>query len=769
VTTEDALKAALAQTQMEDSQEIREILATVTAVQQQAAANKGTGSGTSGAGSSGGGGGGSTAAPSGGCPNVAVACSATPATASGSTGGGGNTGGSVGGGGAGGGGATPSAPAKIDTNLGPLTLPGATVDFDQALKFRAAAALLQEVALLNHYVRDAAVAAGTKPYIVRMLVTVLPAARNEPYDAYTTVTFFEDTDRSIEPLRSFPYRNLLRKINADRAGREADKAEGLDPKPRTMNDWSPEDEDVINRLEGTAGWHRCAGRPVSVIPLLVTDDLESSLHSNSFQRIRDLALAAQALLNTTSVTAGARSHAEDLDKTLNRNLNSIYTVGQVAPNAIQARLGAIFNNGRFVTVPRTYSVSLLILVGTGAKYEKTPIAYEMVPCPSVSFVAHSRMRDAITGRFLRDRDDWTWRDLTRELVATLDMRGKDAFDDAERLLDDAARADYDAFDQHFRGRDVRTAYTKAIAIAQSGGRSAGVFRLSLSDARLPAVGERAALIDDGKAMRLTLGPGRNLLRDRIDGTVKVQLTDRWLILKATNVDVTPDGRTALLTFPSVTDLIAKPSEQTYYAEVRLAAGLREWQSTYNETWFPSEPVSPRPLPESAPGAPRLCLDRLRGLLADLVAPQVCKARAENVIHSDEIPISYFATLKSPTMQPEFTLKLPSRRILAQKDGTGELMIELRSTDSKKPAQVHFQVADAFIDTVLPAVPLIGADHVASDGAYLLKLKNLIPKTQVTVRAFVLDNNTEKGATSDIADVIAKEEPPKDQAGAKEKP
>ncbi len=61
---------------------------------------------------------------------------------------------------------------------------------DPLLKYSAATALYQEVQLLNRYVRHAARMRGFVPYVVRLQVTLLPRARNEPYDAYTSLAFF---------------------------------------------------------------------------------------------------------------------------------------------------------------------------------------------------------------------------------------------------------------------------------------------------------------------------------------------------------------------------------------------------------------------------------------------------------------------------------------------------------------------------------------------------------------------------------------------------
>lgn len=764
VTTDQALNAAIAQTRSQDTQVVREFLATITAAKQAGTGKSGGTTGSSGGSGSGSGSSESQAsasAPAATCPNVTVVCTgAAPASASTSASGG-SSGSSGGGSGGSSGASAPSAPPAIATNLGALALPSATVDVDPALKLRAAAAYLQEAALLNHYVRDAAVRTGTKPYIVRMLISVLPSARTEPNDIYSTISFFTDTNPRIKPLRSFYYRTYMNSavesLNRDDIQRKA----------------------VVANLEELVKRQGCTGEPVSVIPLLVTDDIESSLHSNTADTIRDLALAVQAAVNGAGVNAGGRIHAEDLEKTLNRNLNSIYTVGQAAPNVIQARLGAAFSNGQFVTVTRTYSLSLLLLVPTGERFnEDSPIAREIIPCSSLKFVAHTRMRDARSGELLRAGDGWAARELTKQLLAASELHAR-SFSDAEMLLDDARNDSYDAFKSHFRGMAgasstadavLQRVYTRAVAVVQANGESSGKFAISLNEAAMPDIRQHFSLLDDGKILRLNLGGGQDLLRDRLEATVKVQLPapERWAIIKADSVDVSPDGRTARFTFPSLASVSDKGNPTTY-AEVHYARGLRAWQTSYNASWYTTEYPTPRAVVTEADEA--ACCVRLSRFLGQIVANRVCSARAEGFIEKDELPISYVKQPEKKPTPPLFTLALPSQHIMAADDGTGELMIEIRSKDPTKPVSVHFTVSQGgFIDSVAPATLMSGADHVAPDGAYTLKLKSLIAKNPVTVSAFVLDGANQSSMTTAQADVVSKEKPAaKPASTSEEKP
>lgn len=84
----------------------------------------------------------------------------------------------------------PTFPAGVTS---PLTK---QLALEPMLKYAAATALLQEVRLLNRYVEDAVQRHDYQAYVVRLQVSVMPSARNEPIDAYTTASFFIGDDGS---------------------------------------------------------------------------------------------------------------------------------------------------------------------------------------------------------------------------------------------------------------------------------------------------------------------------------------------------------------------------------------------------------------------------------------------------------------------------------------------------------------------------------------------------------------------------------------------
>ncbi|MCC6151849.1 MAG: hypothetical protein IT461_16490 [Planctomycetes bacterium] len=94
-------------------------------------------------------------------------------------------------------GATLGAPGSLPSKKDILEQP---IDIDPFMRHAAAAALFQEVRLLNRYIRDAAMREGYRALVVRVQVNLMPAARNEPYDAYTTLSFFPPRGGSSGPV-----------------------------------------------------------------------------------------------------------------------------------------------------------------------------------------------------------------------------------------------------------------------------------------------------------------------------------------------------------------------------------------------------------------------------------------------------------------------------------------------------------------------------------------------------------------------------------------
>jgi hypothetical protein len=617
--------------------------------------------------------------------------------------------------------AAAAAPANP---LGTLTLPSTTVGLDRSLKYQAAASLLQYVTGIDNYVRDAAIRRAARPYLVRLLVTLLPSARLEPYDAYSTISLFESATAKESLLETTAAKSILSlKPTLDcqdkdqRATKDCHK--GSQPKI-TNSDTKPEPEPISD----------CQGRPIDVLPLLVTDNLESSLHSAAVDRIRDFALAIQAFSGNTSVAGNTRARSEDANKTLNNNLNSLLTLAQLAPNTIEARMGATFANGNFEMIPRTYTVTVIALVPTGG----TGIKNEIIPCSDLTFTAQTRMRDAERGTLL---PAWPVDPINRQLKQLADNWGlqydRSTRSDFYDLVMQAEAGSFDGFKRRLEviahrqkpswitAERARMIWGEVVALSTLTGRSSGDFQVPLREVKFFNDGTHGTLVDDGKTTTLRLTGGLNIAGDRLYGTLRVTANDQDFYINNTEASVDLDGRSATLKFDSLYKLLKKKPPTKVNATVEYDQGAREWQwvSAYTRVWWPQHPVKPGEIDYKL-------------------------TRAGDRFREDPIPYILSVDDQKELTKPGFTMTVPSRSIHPDHAGIGQLAVEFRSTDKKKPQSVHFGVTGgAFIDRVVPDVPLSGAERIVqTDSAFVLTLKNLIPGSAVKLHAFRLDGDNE---------------------------
>ncbi|MEQ1895690.1 MAG: hypothetical protein ABL998_24385, partial [Planctomycetota bacterium] len=230
---------------------------------------------------------------------------------------------------------------------------------DAMLEYQAATSLYQEVQLLNRSVGDAAIPSGYRPYLVRLQVSLLPHRRNEPYDAYTTLSFF------------CPH---------DPAGGGAGGGGGAAPELRheppgtTLRDA----EVSLRRL--------LPGNGPCVLPLIATDNLEGSLQSRSSQESTNLALAMLGFPGEFASELRAELFQSQLQAQIQaRDLNSLLTVARLSENSLRVRLGAQQQaTTKYAMVPRNHYVTLLLMVPEGAP-------------PVVDLVARTVLVDTETG------------------------------------------------------------------------------------------------------------------------------------------------------------------------------------------------------------------------------------------------------------------------------------------------------------------------------------------------------------------------------------
>lgn len=238
-------------------------------------------------------------------------------------------------------GTAPSSPlpAISAPNASTLTGPTGTIAMDPFLTYKAGAAVFDEVAMLNTFVLNAAQRRGYVPYLARIQVSLAPLAHYMRYDAYVNMSLFSSCD--VE------YRNSI-------------------------------------------------GNPVIVVPLLVTDDVESGQSTKIASLMRQLGLALGGTVSNVALQAAVASLKSEIDAELANDFNSLYMVSRVTENTIRLRFGAATNaKSGYAMLTQTHDVSVLLLV----KKSDTP---ETPQCgtPQVAIHTATQLRDASTGKEL---------------------------------------------------------------------------------------------------------------------------------------------------------------------------------------------------------------------------------------------------------------------------------------------------------------------------------------------------------------------------------
>ncbi|MCA9319760.1 MAG: hypothetical protein KDB53_03445 [Planctomycetes bacterium] len=348
--------------------------------------------------------------------------------------------------------------------------PDRPLGIEPSLQYTLATALNQEVQILNRYVRNAAQREKYRPYLTRIQVSLMPKARNAPYDAYTTISFFPAGDGIGTQAPQWPRMNALGAdtklvtLLDDDLRRRLQSLAGCNPavrewqrtmsaldslayrlrdennEPRTKSGAyaSPEARHAVRqdlyalqhalrrkdfveslpkdsrsvvasseRRRLLAKWTKnietmcreisefdTPSRTPVVVPLLVTDSIESADSSRSTNIVRQLALALSGVIGSFSLGANAESFSDHLLTTVGHDYNSLYTVSRLSDNTLRVRMGAFLQNtSHFAMVPQTRNVSVLILVPD-----------ELETPQEISVMARTEFVDAQSGKALPVRD-----------------------------------------------------------------------------------------------------------------------------------------------------------------------------------------------------------------------------------------------------------------------------------------------------------------------------------------------------------------------------
>ncbi|HRK48057.1 MAG TPA: hypothetical protein PK324_20660, partial [Nocardioides sp.] len=263
-----------------------------------------------------------------------------------------------------------------------------TISTGAHTRYLLANALYQEVRLLSQYVERAAVRRGYHAHVVRMQVSLMPHVRTAPYDAYTTIGFFPADERArSEPTLASPTALSARQL------------------------------------------------PV-VVPLLVTDDMESALAADSSEVVRQYALALSAMIQGFAVRSDIERYTDELVTTVTRDHNSVYQVARLGENSLRVRMGArLHSSGNFFMVPQTHNVTALVL---------TPNTWPEEA--EVRVEARTEFRHAQSGEPLSARPRGATSDHLREQFSLFGVDvSKVTSKDVERLREAGSANDFAAF------------------------------------------------------------------------------------------------------------------------------------------------------------------------------------------------------------------------------------------------------------------------------------------------------------------------------------
>lgn len=216
----------------------------------------------------------------------------------------------------------------------------ATLSQDPELQYRAAATLMQEVRFLNTYLENVVVPQGFAPYLMRLQIAVTPSRRDQPLDVFTDLYVFND-DR--------------------------------EPKNVQLTDFP------------------------RVLPILVTDNLESRSDHELERRLRTFLGSISGTIQGIGASAGIDRVIDAIDELTSNDLNSLFTVSQLTGNGIRLRLGARndSNRYRYELVPRTYTVTMLVMVQDDGHKDA-----ERIKSRELRVVASTRMHRTDTGEQL---------------------------------------------------------------------------------------------------------------------------------------------------------------------------------------------------------------------------------------------------------------------------------------------------------------------------------------------------------------------------------
>ena len=294
------------------------------------------------------------------------------------------------------------------------------VAMDPMSAYLSATALFQEVKLLNSSVEDVVKRVGYTPYIVRMQATLMPFRRKAPYDVYMTVAFFPSSGILLP----------------------------------------------------------------QVVPLLVTDSMETAEHYLEDNNSVQLMLSALGLFGNTKVAGDISQNWQKLRAKGGRDRNSLLTVARLTDNSIRVRFGASNQvSSKFAMIPQNHYVTILLLVPNG------------LVCPKnkghIDLVAESSFVNIKNGKTLDFRK---YKDVKESIKAIADKYSTSNkncnSDNWENLLQDVIEGDYADFNVQIGTTCIysKAIYASLLSIIVGNRATSTVFELPLPETNVKTAG-----------------------------------------------------------------------------------------------------------------------------------------------------------------------------------------------------------------------------------------------------------------------------------------
>jgi hypothetical protein len=550
-------------------------------------------------------------------------------------------------------------------------------------RYAAATALYQEVQLLSRYVRDATIRTDSVPYVVRLQVSLLPVLRGQAYDAHALVSFFSGGNTPVTP-------NLVITDASPRVS-ESRLVNALfqqPPQPLAGNNAAAQLDEF--------NFEKCpAFAPPMVVPLLVTDNLESAAHSRSLATIREMGLALGILSGNFAAGANLDSVQRSLASLVGNDVNGLLTVGRVSDNTLRVRLGAMLQaESRYAMVPRTHNVTVLLFVPRQLTKDKT--------CPpKVRLVARTEITDAVRGRTLESRtpaeialrlqDVATRYNVTADATTLERLRVLVQMNDyqqfAKALIDINPNQEPLAVRQRRNLKYAEAIWLELTELLVGSQFSPSTFELPApADPSLPDPMVRALLLDDGKnAATVTIVGGNNLLASQLSASLRVTEsgtpTAREFVLPATKVDVPESRQVVQFSFRSVTPLVTDITKARFELTVSRVSpaweGTNERESYRNMQFISVAQPQPAESPFSVTSGARVIASRDGSGTIQVTFKRKPEAQGKVLL---SVTGADLTAIQSAS--PQDSIARSGAEVLISKDGTAELKLSNLTPESE---------------------------------------------------------------------------------------